>query len=120
MADKIEVYVKSEKKLVGEYSSGPISDGVMTHTCLSKKMLEYEKALPEADKKALEFINDFAERKGLLVEVTDVSTFKGKLKASSKGVKKTPTIVVGQERIEESDLKLLRDRLESHFKMASA
>jgi hypothetical protein len=119
MPNKIEVYVKREKKLVGQYASEPISDGVMTHSCLSKKMLEYEKALPEADKQALELVNEFADRKGLLVEVFDVSTLKGKLKAAARGIGRTPAVVVGQERIEvQSDPDQLMEKLETRFKEA--
>jgi hypothetical protein len=119
MTDKIEVYVKTEKKLVGQYTSAPISDGVMTHSCLSKKMLEYEKALPEADKRALELVKEFAEKRGLVVDVFDVSTLKGKLKAGTKGISKTPAIAVGQERIEAtSNIDQLKERLEAHFKRA--
>lgn len=40
MTVKIEFYVKTEKKLVGQHFSTPISDGVMTHTCLDKKILK--------------------------------------------------------------------------------
>jgi hypothetical protein len=117
MFDKIELYVRKEKKLVGQYSSGPISDGVMVHSCLSKKMLEYEKALPKADKQALELVSEFAEKKGLLVEVFDVSTLKGKLKAAARGVLKTPTVVVGQERIHVlPDSDQLKEKLETRFK----
>jgi hypothetical protein len=119
MPHRIEVYVKTEKKLTGQYMSGPISDGVMTHSCLSKKMLKYERTLPEADKQALEFVNEFADRKGLLVEVFDVSTLKGRLKAATRGISRTPTITVGQEQIEvKSDLEQLKEKLETRFKEA--
>ena len=117
MPDKIEIYVRREKKLVGQYNSEPISDGVMTHSCLSKKMLEFEKALSEADKQALDLINELAERKGLLVEVFDISTLKGRLKAATRGISRTPTIAVGQEQIEARiGLEQLKERLEAHFK----
>jgi hypothetical protein len=116
---RIEVYVRTEKKLVGQYISGPISDGVMTHSCLSKKMLQYEKTLTEADKQTLELVNEFAHRKGLLVEVFDLSTLKGKLKAATRGINKTPTIAIGKEQIKvQSDLEQLKEKLETRFKEA--
>jgi 5,10-methylene-tetrahydrofolate dehydrogenase/methenyl tetrahydrofolate cyclohydrolase len=112
--NKIEVYVRKEKTLVGQYVSEPLSDGVMKHYCFSKKVLEYEKAMPEADKLALEVVNKFAEAKSLKVEVLDVSTLKGKLKASFKGIRKTPVVIVGRSRIEgEQTSKLLKSKLES-------
>jgi hypothetical protein len=122
MADKIEVYVKREKKLAGERFAAPMSDGVMRHSCLPHgAMLEYEKALPEADKRTLELVNEFAERKALQVEVFDISTFKGKLKATARRIEKTPTIVAGQERIEaESSPDILKEKLEAHFTKADA
>jgi hypothetical protein len=121
MTEKIEVYVKRGKKLVGEYFSAPISDGVMTHSCLSKKMLEYERALPEAEKRVLELVNEFADEKGLQVEVIDTSTIKGKLKATMRGIDKTPAVTIGDERIEEqSNMDRLKEKLESHFKRANA
>jgi hypothetical protein len=117
VTEKIEVYVRREKKLVREYVSEPISDGVMTHSCLSKKMLEYEKSLPEPDKQALELVNEFADRRGLVVEVFDVSTLKGRLKAATRGIRRTPTIAVGEEQIEgQSELEHLKEKLEARFK----
>jgi hypothetical protein len=111
MLGKIQVYVKSEKKLVGEHFSAPVSDGVMTHTCLDKKMLEYEKALPQNEKEVLEYLNNLAEKKDLFIEVIDLSTLKGKLKASVKRVNSTPTVIVGQERIENADSGRFKEKL---------
>lgn len=115
MPDKIEVYVKTEKKLVGEHFSAPISDGVMTHTCLDKKMLEYQKALPQTEKEVLEYVNNLAEKKDLFVEVIDLSTLKGKLKAATKRVNSTPTIIIGEERIESADPRRLKEKLDLYF-----
>jgi hypothetical protein len=118
MASKIEIYVKKEKKLAGEHFTTPISDGVMSHSCLPHgAMLEYEKALPDADKRALELVCEFADKKGVLVEVCDVSTVRGKLKAAARGIRKTPAVVWGQERIEaKSDPEQLKEELETRFK----
>jgi len=112
MPGKIQVYVKSEKKLVGEHFSAPVSDGVMTHTCLDKKMLEYERALPQNEKEVLEYLNSLAEKKDISVEVIDLSTLKGKLKASANRVNSTPTIIVGQKRIENADTGRFKEKLD--------
>jgi hypothetical protein len=116
LISKIEVYVRKEKVLVGQFVVGPVSDGTFHHACLSKKMLEYEKVTPEADRVALEVVNKVAEEKGLQVEVLDVSTFKGRLMASLKDINKTPVIVIGENRIEgEQTPQLLRSKLESYL-----
>jgi ABC-type lipoprotein export system ATPase subunit len=112
MPEKIQVYVKFEKKLVREHLSAPISDGVMTHTCLDKKMLEYEKTLPETEKEVLDYATNLAEKKDLTVEVIDLSALKGRLKASTRGVRGTPTIIVGDERVENVDLTRSKEKLD--------
>jgi protein-disulfide isomerase len=68
--------------------------------------------MPEADRLALEIVREIAKEKGIKVEVFDISSFKGKLKAKFASVKETPTIVVGNRKIEgipdkEQILKLL-------------
>ena len=114
MIDKIQVYIRKRKTLVGQAAVGPVSDGTFHHACLSRKMLEYEKVASETDRDALEAVNNFAEEKGLRVEVLDISTFKGKLRAYLKGIDKTPVIAVGKYRIEgEQTPQRLRSKLES-------
>jgi len=115
MVDKIEVYIRTEEVVTGQAIIGrPMSDGVTTHYCTSRETLKTEKITPEADKLVLEVVNEFADEKGLDVEVYDVSTFKGRFKASVKGVKTTPTIIIGKARIEgESNLELLKNKLKS-------
>jgi hypothetical protein len=116
MIDKIEVYIKNEKVIVGQRVTEPISDGVMKHMCFSKKILDTEKVMPEAEKLALDVVNEFASEKGLNVAVYDVSTFKGKLKARLKGIKTTPTIIIGKVKIEgEHTSELLKSKLGALF-----
>lgn len=116
MIDKIQVYIRKKKALVGQVVVDPVSDGTFHHACLSRKMLEYEKVASEADKVALAAVNNFAEEKGLRVEILDISTFKGRLRASFKDINKTPVIVIGRNRIEgEQTPQLLRSKLESYL-----
>ena len=97
MIGKIEVYVKNEEVATGDaYIGKPMGD----HWCTFKETLKTEKVMPEADRLALEVVNEIARERGLEVEVCDVSCFKGKLKAKSKGITQTPTIVIGEKRIE--------------------
>ena len=116
MIDKIQVYVRKRKTLVGQVVVGPVSDGTFHHACLSRKMLEYEKVASETDRVALEAVNNFAEERGLRVEVLDTSTFKGRLRAYLKGIDKTPVIALGKNIIEgEQTPQLLRSKLESYL-----
>jgi hypothetical protein len=98
MFDKIEVYIKKEEVVVGKTVIGfPIPEHGM---CSWKDTMKTEKVMPEADSVALEVAKDVAKERGIKVEVIDISTFMGKLKAISEGVKKTPTIIVGERKIE--------------------
>ena len=119
MTIKIEFYVGTEKKLVGQHFSAPTSDGVMTHTCLDKKMLKYERELSQTEKEVIEYLNSVAEKKDPDVEVVDLSTFRGKLKAASTRVKTTPTLIIDHERIENPNMEELKRKLESHFKQVT-
>lgn len=97
MCDRIEVYVKNEEVVVGK---DMIGRPVAGHWCTAKDTLKTEKVMPEADRAALEVVNKVAEEKGVNVEVVDVSTFFGRLKAKRAGVKETPTIIIGKNKIE--------------------
>jgi hypothetical protein len=110
MAGKIEVYIRNKEVLVQRtFVRGP-SD----HPCMDKESLIYERVMPDVDRLTLEVVTDFAKEKGLQVEICDISTFKGKLKASVKGINKTPTVIIGKSRIEgEFASELLRSKLES-------
>jgi hypothetical protein len=126
MADKIEIYVRKEEVVTGEavyetFSeassaiSGPTDGMVPTRTVA--RGVKTEKVMPEADRTAVEVVKRFADERGLQVEICSVSTFIGRLKARQKGVKTTPTIVIGKFRIEgELAPELLRNRLELALK----
>lgn len=118
MPEIIGVYVKTEEVLTSQAIIGrPISDGVTTHYCTMKETATKEKMMPEADRLALEVVKEFADSEGLSLEVWDVSTFRGKLKARLMGIKATPVIVIGHARIEGEQIsKLSRSILESYFK----
>ncbi|MEM2975731.1 MAG: thioredoxin family protein [Candidatus Bathyarchaeia archaeon] len=88
----------------------PIPDHGM---CSWKDTLKTERVMLEADKIALEVVREVAREKNVRVEVIDVSTFRGKLRAKSVGIKETPTIMIGGNKIEgipekEQILKLLQ------------
>ncbi|MGB9693405.1 MAG: hypothetical protein ACPLYF_01025 [Fervidobacterium sp.] len=98
MFDKVVVFVKNEEVVVGKTVIGfPIPEHGM---CSWKDTVKTEKVMSEADRIALEVVNEVAREKGVKVEVIDVSTFLGKLKAKRAGVKETPTIIIGENKIE--------------------
>ena len=96
MVDRIEIYIKNERVAVPVAFVRPVVD----HPCLDRNISRVQRIMSENDRLALEFTEQFADGKGLPVEVYDVHTLKGKLKAWLKGIKTTPTIVVGASRIE--------------------
>ena len=113
MVEKIEVYVRNEEVVTGQ---AVIGRPVAGHWCTAKETLKTQKVTPEADRLALEVVNEFAKERDLCVEVYDVSSFKGKIKASLKGVKTTPTIIIGNRKIEgEHTSRSLRNKLKSYL-----
>jgi len=91
----LELYIKSEEELKAP------SDGNFAifaeHPCQTKYNII--SSLPENDKKALELLTTFAKENELNLKVYDISTLKGKLKATIKSVKTTPTIIIGTHKI---------------------
>jgi len=113
MIEKIEVYVRNEEVVTGQAVIGRPLAG---HWCTAKETLKTQKVMPEADRLALEMAEEFAREKGLHLEVYDTSSFKGKLKASLKGVKTTPTIIIGNQKIEGKHASgSLRNKLKSYL-----
>jgi len=114
MGNQIEVFVKKKKSVSRQYVTPPVSDGYVHHGCMSKQVTEYDEALPEADKTVLEIANQFASERDIQVRVYDVSTFAGRLKAMLKRVRKTPTVIIGKEKIDDVTPELLRTELQSY------
>lgn len=56
--------------------------------------------MPETDRVALKVAEDVAKVTGIELKVYEISSVKGKIKARLKGVKKTPTIIIGKKRME--------------------
>ena len=113
MGNQIEVFVKKKKSVSRQYVTPPVSDGYVHHGCMSKQVTEYDEVLPEADKIVLEIANQFASERDMQVKVYDVSTFTGKFKALSKGIKKTPTLIIGKEKIDDITPESIRGKLKS-------
>ena len=93
----IEVYVKNEEVLTQPaYIGRPIGD----HWCTFKETYKSEKVMSETDRAVLKVAEDIAKETGIELKVYDISSFKGKIKAMFKGVKRTPTIIIGKNKIE--------------------
>lgn len=104
MAKPIEVFVRSQKKLTGENVLVQVDPGhpcTMEHgygtahtiTCKTKRVLLDE------DRRVLDIAMVVAEGERLKIKIHDLSKFGGKLKAHLKRVQKTPTIILGDKRI---------------------
>jgi hypothetical protein len=110
MVKKICVYIKNVNVISTQGFVRPLAD----HYCTDRTVSKTERILPESDELTLKIVKEFAKEKGLDVEVCNVHTFTGKLKARIRGVRVTPTVLLSQSRIE-GDLtpETLRTRLES-------
>jgi len=110
MVHKIRVYIKNADVISAQGFVRPLAD----HYCTDLAVSKTERILPESHEQALRIVEEFAREKGLNVEVCNVHTLSGKLKARMRGVRVTPTVLLGQSRIE-GDLtpETLRTRLES-------
>jgi hypothetical protein len=84
------------KRFLPAYIGRPIGD----HWCTFKETYKSEKVMPETDKAALEVAREIAKETGVKLRIYDISSFKGKIKASLRGVRKTPTIIIGKKRME--------------------
>jgi hypothetical protein len=111
MTVQIEFYVRKRKQIVRQYVTPPVWDGYQHHACMSKQVTEYEDVLPDADKQALKIVDQLATEGGLSFKVYDVATFAGKLRAKSRGVTKTPAVILNGEKIEDISIELLKSKL---------
>ena len=100
MRKVIEIYVRNEAVPVGlEQGYYLKSPG---HECTKTPVTRVvtEKVLPEVDKLALNVTEEVAKETGVELRVYDITSFKGKIKARFKGVRRTPTIIIDKNKIE--------------------
>jgi glutaredoxin len=77
--------------------------------------------MPQSDELALKCAREFADSKGIPVEVCDINTFGGRIKAWMKGVNTSPTIIVGNSRVQgEFTQEQLRSKLQSCITQSQA
>ncbi len=96
MARTIEVYIVTKEVTTQKSLEGRPIQG---HYCTVKEISKTEKVISEEDKAALKFVEELAAEKNLRFRIIDVASLKGKLRARLKGVKATPTIILGNNRV---------------------
>jgi tRNA G26 N,N-dimethylase Trm1 len=111
-AASIEVYVKKKKQVTRQYVTPPVWDGYQHHACMSKEVTEREDVLPEADRQMLKIVEQLADESDAHVRIYDVSTLVGRLRAAQRGVRKTPVVIIGKERIEDINIDVLKSKLQ--------
>lgn len=100
MVRTIEVYIMNKEVITRTVLEGrPLAAAGEVHYCSVKEISKSEQVLSEEDKSALKLIEEFAAEKNLRFRVIDVASLKGHLRARLKGVRATPTIIVGNNRL---------------------
>ena len=100
MTRTIEVYIVNKEVITRTALEGrPLAAAGEVHYCSVKEISKTEKVISEKAKAALKLVEELAAEKNLRCRVVDVASLKGKIKAKLKGVKATPTIIVGSNRL---------------------
>ena len=100
MGKHIEIYVITKEVVTQTSLEGrPLPGAGDVHYCSVKEISKTEKIISEPEKTALALVHDFAREYDLEIQVIDVASLKGKLRARQKGINSTPTIVVGKNRL---------------------
>jgi hypothetical protein len=100
MAKIVEVYVKTEKLPVDKGTRYELTEP--GHICTKKAVrdLVFEAVLPEAQRATVKMLEQLCNETGTELRIYDTCTFTGRIRAQLKQVKKAPTIVYGNSRIE--------------------
>jgi hypothetical protein len=81
------------------FEGRPLAAGETVHYCSVKEISKTGKATSEEDEAVLNLVRELAANRGLKFQVIDVASLNGKLKARLNGIKATPTIIVGNNRL---------------------
>jgi len=101
----VEVYVKS----IRQFSTETYRERGCEHTATgqvdlfrpqNKLQFKRIRGLPDEEKEALKIVDEIAKEKGFEVKVHDLSTFMGKIKARIRGISRTPTVLIENNKIE--------------------
>jgi hypothetical protein len=100
MGKTIEVYIKTKEVVTQTSLEGrPLAAGESVHYCSVKEIAKTEKMISEEEQAALTLTKTFANIGKFHVDVIDVASLKGKLRAKLKGIKSTPTIIVQNKQL---------------------
>jgi hypothetical protein len=104
MVKTIQVYIMNREVITqagleGRTLAAAVEARSRTHDCSIKEISKTEKIISEEDKAALKLVKELAVEKNLRFRVIDVASLRGKLRARLKGVRATPTIIVGNSRL---------------------
>jgi len=100
MAKTIEVYIKNKEVVTSTRLEGrPLTAGGEVHYCSVKEFSKTEKVISEEDGAALKLVKEFTSENNFKLRIIDVSSSRGKLRARLKGVRTTPTIIVGSRHL---------------------
>jgi hypothetical protein len=100
MGKTIEVYVNVKEVITQTSLEGrPITGASDVHYCSVKEISKTEKIISEEEKAALRLVETLCEDKDIKIQIVNVASLKGKLKARRRGVKSTPTIVAGNKHL---------------------
>ena len=99
MSQTIHVFVSNSIVISGHFQTVEFS--TPGHSCTAKPITApvFESVLPETHKHTIKIAEKIAKEKGMRVQVHNISTKLGKLKAFLKGVKETPTVIVNNQKI---------------------
>ena len=111
MVNQIEIYVKKKRQIVRQYVTPPVWDGYQHHACMSKQVTEHEEVLPDADTQALRTVDQLAAEFAVSFKIYNVASFAGKLRAKSRGITKTPTLILNGEKIENISVEFLKTKM---------
>ena len=101
MAKTIEVYIANKEVVTQTSLEGrPLAAGDGVHYCSVKEIAKTEKIISEEETATLKLVKKLAAEKGFKIQIIDTANFRGKIRAKLKGVKTTPTIIIGDSRIE--------------------
>lgn len=104
MAKTVEVYITNKEVMThagvdGSTLAAAVFAQSRTHDCSMKETPKSEKIISEEDKAALKLVEELAAQNSLRLRVIDVASLRGNLRARLKGIKATPTIIVGNNRL---------------------
>jgi protein-disulfide isomerase len=100
MGKTIELYIKTKEVITQTSLEGrPLAAGETVHYCSIKEIAKTEKIISEEEKAAVTLAKTIANERKFHVDVIDMASVKGKLRAKLNGIKATPTIVVGNKQL---------------------